>query len=215
MEEVLEEPSNDMPAENYLLVGSDSRESVDADDPNAGAIGSAEDAVDRRSDTIMVLRRERNGGASLLSLPRDLWVPIAGTDHRRRSTRPTTRAPERAGRHGQQALGIPINHYVEIDFAGFQKLVDEIGGVEVCTYVPAQDTHSGLDLAARAATILDGVAGPRLRPQPALRGVDRRRVAGGRHAPTSAASSASSCSSAPPSKALLQKVESDPFASAT
>ena len=146
---MLEEPANDAPAENYLLVGSDSREGIDADDPNAGAIGDTDDVVGRRSDTIMILRRERNGGASLLSLPRDLWVPIAGTgERRRRSTRPTTTGPSGSPRRSPQALGIPIHHYVEVDFAGFTGLVDEIGGVEICIVVRRPRTpHSGLDLA--------------------------------------------------------------------
>src|SRR3954447_18269254 len=74
----LEKTVNDAPAENYLLVGSDSRAGISADDPNAGAIGTTEEVTYSRSDTIMVLRRERNGAASLLSLPRDLWVPISG-----------------------------------------------------------------------------------------------------------------------------------------
>jgi len=142
----LETPVNDAPAENYLLVGSDSRQGIAADDPNAGAIGSTDDVVNSRSDTIMVLRRERNGGAALLSLPRDLWVPIAGTDGSSKINSAYNEGSQRLVATVTQALGIPINHYVEIDFAGFQKLVDEIGGVEVCTYVPAQDTHSGLRL---------------------------------------------------------------------
>ena len=144
--EALEAPANDAPAENYLLVGSDSRQGIAADDPNAGAIGSTDEVVNSRSDTIMVLRRERNGGAALLSLPRDLWVPIAGTDRSSKINSAYNEGSQRLVATVTQALGIPINHYVEIDFAGFQKLVDEIGGVEVCTYVPAQDTHSGLRL---------------------------------------------------------------------
>jgi LCP family protein required for cell wall assembly len=144
--EALEQPVNDAPAENYLLVGSDSREGIDPNDPNAGAIGSTDDVVNRRSDTIIILRRERNGGASLLSLPRDLWVDIAGTDREGKINSAFNDGPTRLAATITAELGIPINHYVEIDFAGFQKLVDEIGGVEVCTYVPAQDTHSGLRL---------------------------------------------------------------------
>jgi LCP family protein required for cell wall assembly len=93
-----------------------------------------------------VLRRERNGGAALLSLPRDLWVPIAGTDRKSKINSAYNEGSQRLVATVTEALGIPINHYVEIDFAGFQKLVDEIGGVVVCTYVPAQDTHSGLRL---------------------------------------------------------------------
>jgi LCP family protein required for cell wall assembly len=146
MEEVLQEQANDSPAENFLLVGSDSREGVDENDPNAGAIGDTNDAFGRRSDTIMVLRRERNGGASLLSLPRDLWVPIAGTGHSNKINSAYNEGPERLAATVTQALGIPVNHYVEVDFVGFMKLVDEIGGVEICTMHAAQDLHSGLRL---------------------------------------------------------------------
>jgi LCP family protein required for cell wall assembly len=142
----LQQPANDAPAENYLLVGSDSRAGIAADDPNAGAIGNSDEVVNSRSDTIMVLRRERNGGAALLSLPRDLWVPIAGTGTKAKINSAYNQGSQRLVATVTQALGIPINHYVEIDFAGFQKLVDEIGGVQVCTFVPAQDTHSGLRL---------------------------------------------------------------------
>ena len=152
---VLQQPANDAPAENYLLVGSDSREGIDPNDPNAGAIGSPDDVVSRRSDTIIILRRERNGGAALLSIPRDLWVPIAGTDDRAKINSAFNEGPSRLVATIDEALDIPIDHYVEIDFAGFQRLVDEMGGVEICTIVPAQDTHSGLYLEA-GCTNLNG-----------------------------------------------------------
>jgi len=151
----LEQPANDAPAENYLLVGSDSREGVDPNDPNAGAIGDSEDVVNRRSDTIIILRRERNGGAALLSLPRDLWVPIAGTGEKGKINSAFNDGPTRLAQTINEALGIPINHYVEIDFAGFQALVDQMGGVEICTMAAAQDTHSGLHLDP-GCTNLDG-----------------------------------------------------------
>ncbi len=149
----LEEPVNDSPAENYLLVGSDSREGIASDDPNAGAIGSTDEVTNHRSDTIMVLRRERNGGAALLSLPRDLWVEIAGTGESAKINSAFNEGSERLVQTVTQSLGIPINHYVEIDFAGFQRLVDEIGGVEICTPYQAQDTHSGLLLDPGCQTV--------------------------------------------------------------
>jgi LCP family protein required for cell wall assembly len=143
---VLQEPANDAPAENYLLVGSDSREDVDPNDPNASAMGDTGDVSSRRSDTIIILRRERNGGAALLSLPRDLWVPIAGTDGKAKINSAFNEGPSRLAQTITEALGIPINHYVEIDFSGFQTLVDQMGGVEICSIYAAQDTHSGLKL---------------------------------------------------------------------
>jgi LCP family protein required for cell wall assembly len=152
---VLEEPINDAPAENYLLVGSDSRENVDPNDPNASAMGTTGDGDVHRSDTIIILRRERNGGAALLSLPRDLWVPIAGTDERGKINSAFNGGPTRLAQTISESLGIPVHHYVEIDFAGFQRLVDQMGGVEICTMVPAQDTQSGLQLDP-GCTNLDG-----------------------------------------------------------
>jgi LCP family protein required for cell wall assembly len=155
MEDVLEQPSNDMPAENFLLVGSDTREGADPDDPNAGAIGDTDDAFGARSDTVMVLRRERNGGASLLSVPRDLWVEIAGTGESGKINGAYNAGPQRLAQTVTQSLGIPINHYVEVNFAGFTTMVDAIGGVEVCVENMAQDLQSGL-LLNPGCQVLDG-----------------------------------------------------------
>ena len=63
---------------NYLIVGSDSREGIDPDDPNAGAFIGTE-VTGTRTDTIMVLR-VAGGESKLLSIPRDLWVRNAVTD---------------------------------------------------------------------------------------------------------------------------------------
>jgi LCP family protein required for cell wall assembly len=134
------------PAENYLLVGSDTREGVDPTASDFGAIGTATDVVGGRSDTIMILRQERNGGAALMSLPRDLWLEIAGTGENQRINTAYTSGPEQLARTVSQSLGIPIHHYVEVDFNGFKEIVDRIGGVEICVGFAAQDTHSGLSL---------------------------------------------------------------------
>ena len=52
--------------------------------------------------------------------------------------------PERLIQTVQQSLGLPVHHYVEVDFAGFLELVDAIGGVEIEFDAPAFDDHSGL-----------------------------------------------------------------------
>ncbi len=157
--EVLEEPSNDAPAENFLLVGSDTRENIDPNDPNAAVYGDSGEVVGRRSDTIMVLRRERNGGALLLSLPRDLYLPIAGRGGEMdRINSAYNDGAEVLAQTITDGLGIPINHYVEVDFVGFQRLVDAIGGVEVCVDYATQDLNSGLHLNPGCQT-LDGAQG--------------------------------------------------------
>ena len=133
-------------AENYLLVGSDSREGIEAGSDDYDFVGDTSLVGGRRSDTIMVLRQEHNGGAALMSLPRDLWVEIAGTGDNQRINSAYNDGPERLAATVSQSLGIPIHHYVEVDFLGFKDIVDRIGGVEVCTWKAARDIHSGLNL---------------------------------------------------------------------
>ena len=123
--------------------------------PDFGAIGDADEVSGRRSDTIMILRQERNGGAALMSLPRDLWVEIAGTGESQRINTAYNDGPERLATTVSQSLGIPIHHYVEVDFTGFKSIVDEIGGVELCVGYAARDTNSGLALQPGCQT-LDG-----------------------------------------------------------
>jgi len=148
--------SIEYPAENYLLVGSDTREGVDANSSDSGVIGDNASVGGRRSDTIMVLRQERNGGASLMSVPRDLWVEIADTGRSQRINTAYNDGPERLAATVTQSLGIPIHHYVEVDFVGFKNIIDRLGGVEVCVGYAARDTHSGLSL-NEGCQMLDGV----------------------------------------------------------
>ena len=135
VEQVLD--ANDGPAENYLIVGSDSR--ADLPDEEVEAPGS-------RSDSIMILRRDPDGGAALLSIPRDLWVPIAETGDSFKINAAFNGGADRLIATIQNALGIPIHHYIEVDFDGFSRLVDTFGGVEICVPNAAQDTGSGLSI---------------------------------------------------------------------
>jgi LCP family protein required for cell wall assembly len=145
------------PAENYLLVGSDSREGVDPGDADFGVIGTeAEVGTSRRSDTIMVLRQERNGGAALMNLPRDLWVEIAGTGDSQRINTAFNGGAERLAATVTESLGIPVHHYVEVDFIGFKDIIDDLGGVEVCVGFAARDANSGLQI-DKGCQRLDGV----------------------------------------------------------
>jgi len=107
--------------ENYLLVGSDSRE---LGDPNTGETGGV---TGNRSDTMMVLRIDKNDdSASLLSIPRDLYVDTP--DHTGRINGAYNDGPAALVVAIQQALSLPIHHYVEIDFSGFKALVEALDG---------------------------------------------------------------------------------------
>ena len=143
--------------ENFLLVGSDSRANSDPNSPDFGGIGTTGDVQGTRSDTIMVLRHDlADGSMSLVSIPRDLWVDIPGKGMGRINSAYNDGA---AGlvRTVQQSLGIPVQHYVEVDFSGFKGLVDAIGGVQVCFLFPTRDTNTGLSIEVPGCRVLDGV----------------------------------------------------------
>jgi LCP family protein required for cell wall assembly len=144
--------------ENYLIVGSDSRAGANPDDTDAGAIGNAQEVVGQRSDTIMVLRFDpATNTSSLLSLPRDLWVAIAGTGGKNKINAAFTKGSDVLINTIQDDFGIPIHHYVEIDFEGFKRLVDAMGGVEVYFPEPARDTKTGFEVLSDGCFTLDGV----------------------------------------------------------
>lgn len=149
--------------QNYLIVGSDSREGIDAKDPTAGAFlddpqyQADPNGAGRRSDTIMVLRIDPSTRtAHLLSFPRDLYVPIAGKDTSKKINAAFGIGVPTLVATIQDNFGIPINHYVEVDFVGFQKLVDAMGGVELYFDKPMWDDHTGLNIATVGCHSLDG-----------------------------------------------------------
>lgn len=121
---------------NILLVGSDSSAGLDVNDPvQVGREG------ERFGDVIIVAHvDERTRDVALLSFPRDLWVPIAGTSSSDRINRAFVIGGPGALIDTLEAeFGIPINHYVNVDFAGFQGLVDAVGSVAVPFPEPARD----------------------------------------------------------------------------
>ena len=152
---VLDDPV-DLPSENYLLVGSDTREGISEDDPDFGVIGDANAVSGQRADTIMVLRRELDGGAAIVSLPRDLWVEIPGTGGSNRINAAYNGGAERLVATVVETLGIPIHHYVEVNFVGFRDIVNELGGVTICFPYPTRDVKAGLDQPA-GCNLLDGL----------------------------------------------------------
>jgi LCP family protein required for cell wall assembly len=135
----------DRPAENYLLVGSDSVEGVvDDDDILTGREAEAENHL---ADTVMVLRLRPDGTAAVVSIPRDLLVEISGTGRTAKINSAYNLDDERADRAArlidtvEQNLGIDLQHFVEVDLDGFRKLVDAVGGVTVCFEQPIRDRN--------------------------------------------------------------------------
>ncbi len=147
---------------NWLLVGTDSREGIDADDPNAGVfIGGdpSELPTGKRTDTMIIARVDPSDQTiDLLSIPRDLQVPIAGSGGEARINTAFN------AENGEQRLvdtiesyfGFQINHYAEVNFVGFQDVVDELGGVPIWFDRPMRDFNSGLNVANAGCRVLDG-----------------------------------------------------------
>lgn len=143
--------------ENYLLVGNDTRIGADPNDPDFGSIGAKDTGLN--SDTIMVARFDpATGATALLSIPRDTYVEIqTANPFKDRINGAFGEGRDVLVRTIQKDLGIPINHYVEVNFEGFRKIVDAIGGVAMYLDVPVRDTHTGLDLLHPGCHTLDGV----------------------------------------------------------
>ncbi len=139
--------------ENYLIVGTDSGEGLDPKDPVlTGRPGGV------RSDTIMILRLDpASDQAELLSLPRDLYVPIAGLRGSDRINSAIQGGPGRLIDTIKADFGIPINHYVEINFLAFRKLVEAVDGVPIYFTTPVRDRKTGLDVPNPGCITLDPV----------------------------------------------------------
>ncbi len=152
------EPAEEGTPSNWLLVGSDSREGIDPNDPNAGAF-LGETVTGKRTDTIIVARVDPEAQTiDLLSVPRDLWVPIAGTGENGRVNAAFNGdgGEERLVSTVESALGIEINHYAEVNFVGFQQVIDAIGGVPIWFDTPVRDPSSGLDIQTAGCHALGG-----------------------------------------------------------
>ena len=143
---------------NVLLVGDSSREFV-ATDEDLASFGQDEG---RGSDSILLVRIDpRAGTAATLPFPRDLWVELADGSGAQR----INKAYEIGGARLlvqtiQERFGVPVHHYVGVDFEGFRDLVDAIGGVTIALETPVRDynratgrNESGLDI-----TPVDGCA---------------------------------------------------------
>ncbi len=121
---------------NILLVGSDSSAGLDPDNPVAiGRVG------EQNSDVMIVAHfDERDETAALLSLPRDLWVEIAATgrDAKLNSAFALGGPAELIDTIGLN-FDIPINYYVNVDFAGFQGVVEAVGSVPIYFAGPTRD----------------------------------------------------------------------------
>jgi LCP family protein required for cell wall assembly len=116
---------------NTLVMGSDSGS-------NKGEGGWC------RSDVMMlVCLQERDKKAVVISIPRDTKVIIPGHGTEKINAAHAFGGPSGAIDMVKQFLGIDVNHYVSMNFTGFEKIVDAIGGVPIHLSKPINDPHAG------------------------------------------------------------------------
>lgn len=138
--------------QNILLVGIDDGSELPAGDPVLRGRDTS-----YNTDTIMILRVDPGSDqAALLSLPRDLWVTIGDTSSMGRiNSAQALGGPETLIATINNNFQIEIDHYAQVNFAGFRDLVSAIDGVPIYFPWPARDTHSGLAVEEPGCITLD------------------------------------------------------------
>ena len=135
----------DTPGTNWLIVGTDSRAGLSDQQKENLATGDADGA---RTDTIMMAHLPPSGKPMLISIPRDMYVPIPGMGSHKINSAFNNGGPQLLVQTVEQFTGVHIDHYAEIGFGGFDNLVDAVGGVEMCLDQPIRDPKAGLKLKA-------------------------------------------------------------------
>jgi len=124
----------------FLILGSDSRKGL------SGSFGTSKDVTGQRADTIILVQvSPARSRTVVLSIPRDLRVAIPGHGTNKINT---------AFQYGADVMvqtvrrltGFRINHYVQVNFLGFQRLVNALRGVPICIDKPMFDALAGLRL---------------------------------------------------------------------
>jgi LCP family protein required for cell wall assembly len=134
------------PGADWLIVGSDSRAGLD--EGRRRELGTGQ-AAGRRADTMMLLHIPRGGGKpTLVSLPRDSYVPIPGRGRNKLNAAYAFGGPPLLARTVEQVTGIRLDRYMEVGFDGFASVVDAVGGVQICPKQAMRDPMAGLNVKA-------------------------------------------------------------------
>ena len=127
------------------------REAIPGRPVRANGVGSGQ-----RSDTIIVVRVDPQATTvDVLSIPRDLWLPIADTGGSQRINTAYAGGPQRLVDTIEEHFDLPVHHYVEVDFVGFADLVSAVGGVPMWFDTPVRDARSGLNVPTAGCHRLD------------------------------------------------------------
>ena len=160
-------PKKESSAVNYLVVGSDTREGLSRAEIKRLKVGGTEVAAGKRSDTMLLIHiSKKRDKAAIISIPRDTYALIPEHTNAQGKVIPATHSKINSAFNWggapllidtfEQMSGLRIDHYIEVNFVGFVRMVDALGGVEICTKKDIDDPKSHLVLPA-GRHVLDGV----------------------------------------------------------
>ena len=150
-------PAGERPAEQpgrtILLVGSDARDDMTAEERAELGTGSTEG---RRTDTMLLLYVPEQGNSALISLPRDSLVTVPGHGKNKLNAAYALGGAPLLIETIESNTGVRVDGYMEIGFVGLVDVVDAVGGIEVCPESPMQDQDAHINIEAGCQNI-DGV----------------------------------------------------------
>lgn len=140
---------------NILIVGSNSRAALNG--KQTSAFGTPQQVGGARSDVTMILHIDpKTQTTSLVSIPRDLFMPIPGSTLSNRVDAALNSGPSQLVTTIEQDLGITISHYVELNFDTFQNIVQTLGGLDMYFPYPVRDAYSSLNIQTTGCHYLNG-----------------------------------------------------------
>lgn len=162
-----ERPKKESSAVNYLIVGSDTREGLSRAEIKRLKVGGTKVAAGKRSDTILLVHiSKKRDKAAIISVPRDSYARIPEHENSQGKVIPAAYSKINSAFNWggaplliqtfEEMSGLRIDHYIEVNFVGFVRMVDALGGVEICTKRDINDPKSYLTLPA-GKHVLDGV----------------------------------------------------------
>jgi LCP family protein required for cell wall assembly len=131
---------------NILLAGVDVRSGLSRHEQRILHVGHA---TGHNSDTLMVVHiTADHRHIKVVSLPRDSWVRIPGFGMNKINAAFGLGGPRLMVKTVEHATGLTINDFVEVNFLGFVKIINSLGGVDVCLPYAVNDPYSGLHMSA-------------------------------------------------------------------
>lgn len=160
-------PKKESSAVNYLIVGSDTREGLSREEIKRLKVGGTDVAAGKRSDTMLLIHiSKKRDKAAIISIPRDSYALIPEHNNSQGKLIPAAYSKINSAYNWggapllietlESMSDLRIDHYVELNFVGFVRMVDALGGVEICTKKDIDDPKSHLTLPA-GTHVLDGV----------------------------------------------------------